>query len=113
MYAEDSLYCYENVCTREFACIVTPLVSAAPKCSCSVARCQSPLTLALSQSPFHRLDNRCGCCHQLFLPANVLFQNEDLAEQCVWALGNIAADSPYCRDILLKHNTIEALMQLM
>lgn len=36
-----------------------------------------------------------------------------VAEQSVWALGNIAGDGPATRDIVLKHNVIEGLLQLI
>lgn len=36
-----------------------------------------------------------------------------VAEQAVWALGNIAGDGPQTRDIVLAHNTIHGLMQLI
>lgn len=36
-----------------------------------------------------------------------------VAEQSVWALGNIAGDGPNTRDIVLKHNVIEGLLQLI
>lgn len=36
-----------------------------------------------------------------------------VAEQSVWALGNIAGDGPTTRDIVLKHNVIEGLLQLI
>eukprot|EP00009_Paramoeba_aestuarina_P007497 CAMPEP_0201518938 /NCGR_PEP_ID=MMETSP0161_2-20130828/9646_1 /ASSEMBLY_ACC=CAM_ASM_000251 /TAXON_ID=180227 /ORGANISM="Neoparamoeba aestuarina, Strain SoJaBio B1-5/56/2" /LENGTH=459 /DNA_ID=CAMNT_0047916855 /DNA_START=268 /DNA_END=1644 /DNA_ORIENTATION=+ len=37
----------------------------------------------------------------------------ELAEQCVWALGNIAADSLQCRDILLDADVVEGLRPFM
>lgn len=36
-----------------------------------------------------------------------------VAEQAVWALGNIAGDGPQTRDIVLAHNAIHGLMQLI
>lgn len=30
---------------------------------------------------------------------------EDVREQAVWALGNIAGDSPQCRDLVLREGT--------
>lgn len=36
-----------------------------------------------------------------------------VAEQSVWALGNIAGDGPITRDIVLKNNAVEALLQLI
>lgn len=38
-------------------------------------------------------------------------RNEDVREQCVWALGNIAGDSPQCRDYVLNHQAMEPLLQ--
>eukprot|EP00211_Chloroparvula_japonica_P002872 CAMPEP_0119119494 /NCGR_PEP_ID=MMETSP1310-20130426/964_1 /TAXON_ID=464262 /ORGANISM="Genus nov. species nov., Strain RCC2339" /LENGTH=456 /DNA_ID=CAMNT_0007108935 /DNA_START=697 /DNA_END=2064 /DNA_ORIENTATION=- len=43
----------------------------------------------------------------------LLNSTPELAEQCVWALGNIAADSLECRDILLDHDVVEGLMPFM
>ena len=33
-----------------------------------------------------------------------------LAPQAVWALGNIAGDSPPCRDMVLQHNALQPLL---
>eukprot|EP01130_Rhizamoeba_saxonica_P002268 TRINITY_DN12108_c0_g1_i1.p1 TRINITY_DN12108_c0_g1~~TRINITY_DN12108_c0_g1_i1.p1 ORF type:complete len:522 (+),score=116.16 TRINITY_DN12108_c0_g1_i1:38-1603(+) len=37
--------------------------------------------------------------------------DQDVREQGVWALGNIAGDSPQCRDFVLDHNIMESIMQ--
>lgn len=37
----------------------------------------------------------------------------NVAEQAVWALGNIAGDGPATRDIVLNNNAIEGLMRLI
>lgn len=37
----------------------------------------------------------------------------NVAEQCVWALGNIAGDGPVTRDEVLKHGAAEALIDLL
>lgn len=37
--------------------------------------------------------------------------NDDVREQAVWALGNIAGDSPQCRDFVLSHGVMEPLLQ--
>lgn len=39
--------------------------------------------------------------------------NDDVQEQAVWALGNIAGDSPACRDHLLNSNIMKPLLQLV
>jgi HEAT repeat protein len=36
--------------------------------------------------------------------------NDDVREQAVWGLGNIAGDSPECRDFVLQHNALEPLL---
>lgn len=36
---------------------------------------------------------------------------EDVQEQAVWALGNIAGDSPDCRDYVLSENILMPLLQ--
>ena len=36
--------------------------------------------------------------------------NDDVREQAVWALGNIAGDSPPCRDLVLQAGAMEPLM---
>ena len=36
--------------------------------------------------------------------------NDDVREQAVWALGNIAGDSPACRDIVLDADAMEPLL---
>ncbi|GAB6026722.1 Importin subunit alpha-7 [Chamberlinius hualienensis] len=38
---------------------------------------------------------------------------EDVQEQAVWALGNIAGDSPECRDYVLSQNILVPLLQLL
>jgi len=38
---------------------------------------------------------------------------EDVQEQAVWALGNIAGDSPECRDYVLNENILMPLLQLL
>lgn len=37
----------------------------------------------------------------------------DVREQAVWALGNIAGDSPNCRDYVLKQGALRPLLQLL
>lgn len=37
----------------------------------------------------------------------------NVAEQSVWALGNIAGDGSATRDQVLKHNTAEVLMEIL
>lgn len=37
--------------------------------------------------------------------------NDDVREQAVWALGNIAGDSPQCRDLVLGTNAMMPLLQ--
>lgn len=36
-----------------------------------------------------------------------------VAEQAVWALGNIAGDGPVTRDKILHHNALESLVNLI
>lgn len=36
---------------------------------------------------------------------------EDVQEQSVWALGNIAGDSPHCRDYVLQQGILPPLLQ--
>lgn len=36
----------------------------------------------------------------------------DVKEQAVWALGNIAGDSPECRDFVLKQGALGPLLQV-
>jgi importin subunit alpha-1 len=36
--------------------------------------------------------------------------NDDVREQAVWALGNIAGDSPRCRDLVIQHNALDPLL---
>ena len=38
--------------------------------------------------------------------------NEDVREQAVWALGNIAGDSAVCRDLVLQKNALRPLLEL-
>lgn len=40
-------------------------------------------------------------------------QFEDVQEQAVWALGNIAGDSPKCRDHVLDSGILIPLLQLL
>ena len=35
----------------------------------------------------------------------------DVAEQAVWAIGNIAGDSPECRDLVLTHGALQPLLE--
>lgn len=37
--------------------------------------------------------------------------NDDVREQAVWALGNIAGDSPKCRDLVLRHGALWPLLE--
>eukprot|EP00961_Rhodomonas_salina_P170284 2295102-Rhodomonas_salina.2 len=37
----------------------------------------------------------------------------DVNEQAVWALGNIAGDSPHMRDVVLSHNALPSLLNLI
>jgi len=37
--------------------------------------------------------------------------HEDVQEQAVWALGNIAGDSPECRDYVLNNGVLTPLLQ--
>lgn len=36
-----------------------------------------------------------------------------MAEQSVWALGNISGDGPLTRDEVLKHGTAEVLVEIL
>merc|ERR1719419_1648080 len=38
--------------------------------------------------------------------------SDDVREQAVWALGNIAGDSPKCRDMVIEFNILQPLLQL-
>lgn len=38
-------------------------------------------------------------------------EHEDVQEQAVWALGNIAGDSPECRDHVLASGILPPLLQ--
>jgi len=40
-------------------------------------------------------------------------QHDDVKEQAVWALGNIAGDSPKCRDYVLKLGVLPPLLKLI
>merc|ERR1719473_1118435 len=39
--------------------------------------------------------------------------SEEVREQAVWALGNIAGDSPKCRDLVLSHGALQPLLTCM
>jgi len=39
--------------------------------------------------------------------------SEEVREQAVWALGNIAGDSPQCRDLVLSHGALQPLLTCM
>lgn len=41
----------------------------------------------------------------------LLSPNDDVREQAVWALGNIAGDSPPCRDLVLRADAMNPLLQ--
>lgn len=41
----------------------------------------------------------------------LLSPNDDVREQAVWALGNIAGDSPPCRDLVLMAGSMQPLLQ--
>lgn len=43
----------------------------------------------------------------------IMSPEQNVAEQAVWALGNIAGDGPSARDFVLAHNIIENLLKLM
>eukprot|EP00179_Madagascaria_erythrocladioides_P001573 CAMPEP_0198318622 /NCGR_PEP_ID=MMETSP1450-20131203/7911_1 /TAXON_ID=753684 ORGANISM="Madagascaria erythrocladiodes, Strain CCMP3234" /NCGR_SAMPLE_ID=MMETSP1450 /ASSEMBLY_ACC=CAM_ASM_001115 /LENGTH=593 /DNA_ID=CAMNT_0044021941 /DNA_START=42 /DNA_END=1824 /DNA_ORIENTATION=- len=40
-------------------------------------------------------------------------QTEDVREQAVWALGNIAGDSTACRDLVLRHDALRHVLLLL
>ena len=40
----------------------------------------------------------------------LLMPNQDVREQAVWALGNIAGDSPRCRDLVLSYQMLPSLI---
>jgi len=40
-------------------------------------------------------------------------QNDDVCEQAVWALGNIAGDSPDCRDLVLRHDALMPMVLIL
>ena len=39
--------------------------------------------------------------------------NDDVVEQSVWALGNIAGDSPQCRDFVLSQDVLPPLLRFV
>ena len=39
--------------------------------------------------------------------------NIEVREQAVWALGNIAGDSPRCRDIVLREGALQPLLEIL
>ena len=39
--------------------------------------------------------------------------NEDVRNQSIWALGNIAGDSPYYRDVVLRHFALPLLVKVI
>jgi hypothetical protein len=39
--------------------------------------------------------------------------NEEVREQAVWALGNIAGDSPLCRDMVLSAGALHPLLNIL
>ena len=43
----------------------------------------------------------------------LLSEQEDVQEQAIWALGNIAGDSPECRDYVLEQGILNPLLQLL
>ena len=42
---------------------------------------------------------------------HLLSPDDSVREQAVWALGNIAGDSPMCRDLVLREGALEPLLQ--
>jgi hypothetical protein len=40
-------------------------------------------------------------------------KNSDVREQAVWALGNIAGDSPGTRDVVLKEGALHYLLEIL
>ena len=42
----------------------------------------------------------------------LLSPSEDVREQSAWALGNVAGDSVQCRDLVLSHGALSALLQV-
>lgn len=47
------------------------------------------------------------------LQALLLVDNKNVAEQAVWALGNIAGDGPINRDLVISCNVMPALLKLI
>lgn len=43
----------------------------------------------------------------------LLSPNTNVAEQAVWALGNISGDGPKARDLVLNHNIVPSLLKLI
>ena len=43
----------------------------------------------------------------------LLSEQEDVQEQAIWALGNIAGDSPECRDYVLDQGILSPLLTLL
>lgn len=39
--------------------------------------------------------------------------NNDIKEQAIWALGNIAGDSSICRDFVLSHDAMNLLLKII
>jgi len=39
--------------------------------------------------------------------------SSEVADQCLWALGNFAGDGPHLRDLVLKHGGLAAICKLV